>query len=274
LALRACVVGAEPVLARTLDAVERSLAPAGLDGSVLRPAYGLAEATLAVTMAAAGIAPRRIRVAPGPLLDGRLELDADPHAVELVSSGEPLDGVGVAIRGEARVGEIVVRSPALAEGYAGAPELTGERFGDGALATGDVGFVSDGELFVVCRADDVIAARGQKFLARQVEQAMDGEGAVRPGGVALVDVRAEDDVRLVALAEVRRPPADARAIARALGRAARRSARVPIDECVLLPPRTLPKTPTGKLRRFECRSLALDPPASAVRVGLPGGGSG
>jgi fatty-acyl-CoA synthase len=151
--------------------------------------------------------------------------------------------------------EITVRSPSLAEGYFRDSERTSARFAEGALRTGDLGFVRDGHLYPVGRMDDVISIGGRKVYAREVEAAIDGLTGVRQGCSTLVERPGEDRGRLAILLELRDEEADLADIAERAAEVAMRKAAVALDECILLPRGALPKTPSGKIQRYRCRML-------------------
>ncbi len=269
LELRKLVLGGERVTLRTLSAAVRSLGPSGLDWRDLLPAYGLAEAVLAVTMKPVDEPPRVLHVGTDALLGGEVDVVADGYelgeredAVACVSLGPPLRGTQVRVDGGG-VGEVHVSSPSLASGYVGNPELTSERFTADGLRTGDLGFVRDGELFVVGRSDDMICLGGRNIFASDVEAVLDRVAGVRPGSSVLVEVVDGRSQRIVILAE----PDDGRdhiEIAEALRSVATHATGLHPDECLLLDRGRLPKTPSGKVQRFRCRQLAAAGEAAGV----------
>ncbi|HEY8501222.1 MAG TPA: AMP-binding protein, partial [Solirubrobacterales bacterium] len=134
LVVKTCIIGGERVEWETLQLVTELLGPYGFDAEALMPAYGMAEATLAVTATPVSEPPRRLVVDALALADGNLEeVEPDsPSATSIVSSGVPCRGVelpGVT----AELGEIRVKSDSLALGYYGDPVRTEERFRDGVL---------------------------------------------------------------------------------------------------------------------------------------------
>ena len=247
LGLRACIVGGDLVHPHTLDTVDEVLGPLGLGRDRVVPAYGLAEATLAVTMSALGEQPH---LAPAP--------GAQESQPPFVSAGRPLRGVELRIEGDEGVGEILVRSPSLASGYFEDEAATAEAFAGGELRTGDLGFLSDGELYVVGRADDVIKVGARKVWATEVEAALAQEPAVRAGNCALVLVPDSTGQRLVVLAEPADESGALETAARRVGRRALEAGGIGIGECVFLARGSLPKTPSGKVQRYRCRQLARE----------------
>ncbi|HEU4702110.1 MAG TPA: AMP-binding protein, partial [Conexibacter sp.] len=275
LRLRVCIVGAERVHAETLAFAVERLAPYGFDATALMPAYGLAEAVVAVTGTPHDEAPRVLSVDALALAEGRIEeLPQDaPAASRIVGAGPP--GLGAELVGleRDRVGEIRVRTRSLATGYFGEPELTRERFRDGELLTGDLGFVRDGHLYPVGRLDDVISVAGRSVYTREIEAAVDRLEAVRPGCAAVVEH--PRDGRLVLVLELRRADADHRALADDCAQIALAKAGVALDACVFLRKGSLPKTPSGKIQRHRARQLlGLDglEPVASVDFGTVAGG--
>ncbi|TDC65374.1 AMP-binding enzyme [Micromonospora sp. KC207] len=269
LRLRTCIVGAERVDVTTLQQAVRTFGPHGLAADVMRPAYGLAEATLAVTACRAR-APAVVTVDGLALAGGELADVApdDPVAVPVVSTGPPCRGVTVDVEEPGRLSPIRVSSPSLASGYFADEERTRATFTPDGLRTGDLGFLRDGELYVVGRGDDVLTVAGRNVHAHEIEARIDDHPAVRKGCVVLLDVPADGYRELVVLAELRRRDADHRAFAEQAARVVLTRAGVTLDRCVFVPKGTLPKTPSGKIQRFRCRQLlhqhALEPLAHVV----------
>ncbi len=122
---------------------------------------------------------------------------------ELVSTGRPLAGVEVEIRGddsrplpEDQVGRIFVRGPSVMAGYFGRADLTGQVLHDGWLDCGDLGFVHDGELFVCGRSKETVIIRGANHAPQDFEAALDGLAGVRAGcavAVGYLPVDADDE---------------------------------------------------------------------------------
>jgi fatty-acyl-CoA synthase len=256
--MRALVVGGERIEASVLRRVHETFGDERLPWASLLPAYGLAEAVLAVTTTPVDRGPRIVDVDAAALERGELvPARSGARATSAVSSGRALPGNEIEIP-SSPVGEIVLRSSTLAEGYLDQPELTAERFTPAGLHTGDVGFELDGELFVRGRVDDLMFVAGRNVYARDVELALTRVSGLRAGGCAVVDVEGDGGTRLVALAELHGGHPDFAVMAEGIVASARAAAGVRIDECVFLPHGRLPKTPSGKLQRFRCREMIAD----------------
>jgi acyl-CoA synthetase (AMP-forming)/AMP-acid ligase II len=259
LSLRACLVGGERIPAGVLEDASTLLTARGVARTALTPAYGLAEATLAVSVAPVGESPRLHAVDGEALWQGQVVDDPDPkRAVRVVSCGPPLRGTLIAIDGHEPVGELFVRSPSLATGYLDDDAATKTKFVDGTLATGDLGFVRDGEVYPLARTDDVLNVAGRRVNLLEIEEELSSHTAVRSGRLAIVDVADDDRVRHVALAELTATAAaDLPSLAQELRRAALSAGGVPLDECVFVERGQFPKTASGKVQRFRARELAV-----------------
>lgn len=269
--------GAEPVRAETLRRFAQAFAGCGFRPQAFLPCYGLAEATLLVTAVAPAQAPRELRLEPAALERG-LVAPAPERAVAartLVSCGRPPAGVRVRVVdpdtrrafGEGQVGEIWVKSEGVADGYWGDPSATALVFDAaiepderGYLRTGDLGFLDDGELFLAGRLKDLIIVSGRNLFPQDLEASLEaGHPAVRPGRSVAFSAEIDGDERLVVAAEVvRGVKQKADEIAEALRRVVANEHGVLPHTVVLLEPRELPRTSSGKLRRPLCRRLFLD----------------
>ena len=267
--MRRLVIGGERIDPAVLERANRILGDERLPLDALVPAYGLAEAVLAVTMTALGEGPRIVKVDRDQLAAGQVERGANAQAggmtTQIVSAGLPLEGSSVAVRPGSRIGEIFVKSPSLAVGYVGAPELTAARFTAAGLATGDLGFILDGELMVTGRLDDLICVAGRNIYARDIEAAIAAAPGTRPGGCAVVDVDRHGETSLVAVVELRDAHTDQKVVAQAIRECAHSAVGITLRECVFVSRGQLPKTPSGKIQRFRCREIADATAASSRR---------
>jgi fatty-acyl-CoA synthase len=266
---RAAFNGAEPVHADTLERFAKRFAVYGFRREALLPVYGLAEATLGISAAKAGAYKldridratfesegRAIPVAAG-----------DTAALEFVGAGGPLPDVEVRIvvgdgrdAGERCQGRLWFRSPAATSGYYKNPAATSGLIREaGWLDSGDLAYQANGELYITGRAKDLIIKAGRNLYPHEIEDVVGRVAGVRTGCVVAFgapDARSGTE-RLVVAAEVR-SPAEANRISADITRAAQDAMGVPPDVVELVPPHSIPKTSSGKLRRSETRRLFLD----------------
>jgi fatty-acyl-CoA synthase len=270
--LRTVVLGGERIEWDTLKQADEVLGGVGVRLQTLTPAYGLAEATLSVTMKELDAMPHAVTVDGERACSGDLVFRApgDAGARTFVSCGPPVAGVSLRIEGPGEVGRICIRGPALADGYLEDSEEAEQRFVDGELITEDLGFLHEGELFVLGRTDDVIPIGGRNVHARDVEREVEACGGVRPGCSALVEVVADGvDPQLVLVIESYADDDVLEPLARDAADAAYRAAAVSVKECVFLRAGELPKTPSGKVQRYRCRALAGEHDREAIRRRVP-----
>ncbi len=279
--LRATLNGAEPVQPETLEGFSRRFQPHGFRAEALMPVYGLAESSLAVTIPPLGRRPLLDPIDRGALEgSGRAEPASGQSVKPLtfVSAGRQLAGHQVRIVGPTgnplpdRVqGHVQCRGPSVMQGYFGRAEATAEVLQNGWLKTGDLGYLAKGELFVTGRVKDIIIQGGRNLYPQELEQIAGEVEGVRRGCVAAFGVsgRRVAGERLVLVAETRRSePEEREKLAAAIRERMDAQLGIPLDEVVLVPPQSVPKTSSGKIRRDACRRLYLQgklhSPTSAV----------
>ncbi|WP_394843518.1 AMP-binding protein [Pendulispora brunnea] len=257
---RHLVVGAERVDEETLHEFARTFAPYGFRGAALQPCYGMAETTLAATMQRVTELPH-----PAPPAEALYFARSDAQAQGAVSVGKPLAGMEVAIRderghslGERATGEVFLRGTSVMLGYlptrtAQAPAVVDP---GGWLATGDIGYVADGHLFILGRKKEIIIIRGLNYFPQEIEEAIADHPIISKDGCAAVGVHdeAKGTENLVLLIEA--PAGDVSPTARAeLQALLLQRIGFAAHDLVFVQPGALPRTTSGKLQRLKCREL-------------------
>lgn len=275
---RVAVNGAEPVRAATIARFQAAFAPSGLPVGTLRPCYGLAEATLLVSADPAGTPVHTRTVSREGLARGDVRASATGTGeTTLVACGRAL-GVdrlrvvdprtGAAVP-SGQLGEIWLAGPGVAQGYWGRPEQSRELFDarpvddpdTGYLRTEDLGFLDEsGRLFVTGRIKDLIIIRGRNYYPHDIEAALQASlPRLRAGCGAAFTVAVEGEERLVVVQEVDRDPElDPASLANDCRRILREECEVDLSALLLIAPRTLPKTSSGKIQRRATRAAYLD----------------
>ncbi len=293
--------GAEPVQASTLRAFSEAFADAGFRSEAFLPVYGLAEATLLVSGGSDATAPVIRRIDRAALGEDRVVEVADAQTdtsgvLELVGCGYPRGGQQIVIadpetrrrRGADQVGEIWVCGPSVAQGYRGKPEDTEQTFGayladtgDGPyLRTGDLGFVSAGEVFITGRCKDLIILRGNNYYPNDIEKTVQGShpGLLSGRGAAFaVEPQPGAGEHLVVVQETH--AADAAALAGVLGRirsAITRHHGIQAHAVMLVEAGSIPTTSSGKIQRQAARERFVDGGFTALAQwrGAPDAGTG
>jgi fatty-acyl-CoA synthase len=253
--------GAEPVFAHVLRAFESAMQPLGLRPGVLQPAYGMAEAVVAVSFAPAGRPWRSLTLharslrEQGVVLPHQAAAEAGDEAIELVSNGAPLDGMQVQVRDEAghplppgRLGTLWIQGHSVAPGYLRHEEP--QRFAGGWYDTGDQGFLWEGEVYVTGRVKDIVVRGGMKVGAHEIEAAAETALELRPGRVvAFAHLDHAKGRETVVVVIARRFDAEEPAMQRRVAEAVLSRCGVAIDACVFTAAGPLPRTTSGKLQR-------------------------
>jgi len=264
--IRIAMCGAEPILPSTLRRFATRFAGVGFRDSSLTPVYGLAEATLAVTLA--GSSPRIDRFDRDALQQhGRaVPVASDTSSsgsIELVGVGRPATALALKIvddagksLGERQVGLIEVSGPSLMTEYFRNPAATKRVLQDGFVRTGDLGFIAEGELFIVGRSKETIIKGGRNLHPYDVEAAAAAVDGIRKGRVAAFGVQnlqtGTEDVVLACETKVT-DPALRKRLERAVKVAVYAATSVTLDVLQLVPPGALPKTSSGKMQRALVR---------------------
>lgn len=276
--------GAEPVRAATLERFAETFAPYGFAPEAMRPAYGLAEATLLVTAARRGSLPRTLDVSTKALKAARIappEDAADRHVS--ASCGAPMAGLTIFITDpETRhplprgaIGEIWIQASSVAGGYWQRPEESEQTFrarlatdepgASGSwLRTGDLGHLDEaGELHVVGRIKDVMIIRGVNHYPQDIEAtvAASHPSLRRDHGAAFTITDKDDVERIVVVQEVERTQRHAIAeteVVAAVQAAVVNNHDVALHKVVLIRTGSLPKTTSGKVQRSLTRLRWLE----------------
>ena len=255
--------GAEPVHAPTLNAFAEKFAPVGFRATSYLPSYGLAEHVLAATFAPRGRVPRVEALSADELTERRAATAAreDDLAVTLVSCGRPFPGHAIRIVSEdgqalpeRQVGEILLNGPSVMLGYYRDPALTAETVRDGWLHTGDLGYVSDGELYVCGRAKDVIIVNGRKYHPQDFEWAVDSLTGVRRGRVVAFGSATPGRPDRVVIVVEPSGTVPGETLTETIRRQVSDLFGLYVDDVVLVPSGTVGRTTSGKVQRTATKA--------------------
>ncbi len=257
--------GAEPIHPETMRQFTDLLsARCKLPETAIMPAYGMAEATLAIALNRRNDRMRTMVMDAESFQHGGAvvaPVDGKP-AIEHVSCGSPFAGHEVASFDddgnrlpERREGELWHRGPSVTSGYFRNPEATGACFrADGWLRTGDLGFVDAGEVFVTGRLKDLIILNGRNLHPQAVEWAAADVDGVRKGNVVAFSVPGESSEQLVIVLESKDGSPD---LGHAVKSSVQKELGVTVADVVCVPAGALPKTSSGKLQRRKTRQQYL-----------------
>jgi acyl carrier protein len=286
--------GAEPVSPETMAAFEERFGKHGVRKNSMSPVYGLAEASVGLTFTPPG----------GPWQVDLIDRDAfartgqavhaqpgDPAPLKIVACGRVLpdhdmrvvDAAGLELPDRSE-GQLQFRGPSATTGYYRNPEATKGLFSGEWVNTGDRAYLSEGMVYITGREKDIIIRGGRNISPYELEEAIGSLPRIRRGCVAVFGSmdRASGTERVVVLAETRQPDSalddDLR---HRINELAVSLIGAPVDDIVLAPPHTVPKTSSGKIRRVAARDYYERGPSAVqsqavwwqfLRLGLAGVG--
>jgi fatty-acyl-CoA synthase len=259
--------GADMIRPDVMQAFVDAFAEAGFDASAFCPSYGLAEATLAVSLMPPGEGIRLELVEETELSGGQSEGEERPRRYRaVVNCGKPVRGMEVEVRWsdgavlpDRGIGRIFVRGESVMVGYFRDEESTAACLSDdGWLDTGDMGYMSNGYIFIVGRAKDMIIINGRNYWPQDIEWAVEQLPGFKSGDIAAFAISGpsgEETPAVLVHCRVSDPEERGRLRDNIRERV---HAITGINAVVeLVPPRTLPRTSSGKLSRTKARSLYL-----------------
>jgi long-chain fatty acid adenylyltransferase FadD28 len=270
--------GSERVQPATFKRFADRFARFNLHEKVLRPAYGLAEATVYVASRRQGRLFETVHFESEKLAEGHAARSAADSATPLVGYGVPQSPIVRIVDHETNVecppgevGEIWVHGDNVATGYWGKPEETERTFGGTLVApsactpegpwlrTGDLGFFFDDELFIIGRIKDLLIVYGRNHSPDDIEATIQETTRGRCAAIAVPDDGTE---KLVAIIELKKRGASEEDAIHQLGRvksdvtsAISKSHGLSVADLVLVPPGSIPITTSGKVRRRTCVEL-------------------
>ncbi len=272
---------AEPVRAQTQDRFYETFAQCGFKYETFYPCYGLAEATLLVSIYGNQKKTLTFPADRAALEEGRI-VEADPeggvNTHHLVNCGQPILEVQAAIVDPAtqlrcppgQVGEIWISADNVGQGYWNRPQDTQYYFqamiqdtGEGPfMRTGDLGFIHQGDLFVTGRLKDLIIVRGRNYYPQDFELTVEkAHPALEPGGSAAFGVKVGGAEQLVVVSEIKREYRKSPQLDEAIKKirlAIANDQGIRAYAVVLIRPHSLPKTSSGKIMRTAATQQFLN----------------
>lgn len=262
--LRTVLNGAEPVNMAAVKSFYEKFKVIGLRDGVVRAVYGLAESSLAVTFSE-----------PGPMLIDKVDADClernglalaaseTSRGRSFVSVGTQLctqqvrivDSLGRTVQ-DRHIGQILVKGPSVMQGYFNRSQETNAVLRDGWLHTGDLGYLAAGQLYVTGRAKEVIIRNGKNYYPQDIEACIETVRGVMKGGAAAFSIEGDDEPKVVVVVETRiRDPQLRSEMLMQIKIECINAFLFGPDEMVIVPPGTIPRTTSGKIRRNDCRHL-------------------
>jgi fatty-acyl-CoA synthase len=269
---RIAIAGAERLDAGAMARFARFTARAGFRPETFVPAYGMAEATLAITGVPVDEVPAAMKLDWATVRMGEAVRVLDRAPIDdldtigdgvgwAVDCGAPLAGMKVEVVGadgrelpDGHLGEIVVSGPSVAPGYCDDGRLGDTTLGSGRVRTGDAGIARDGRLYVLGRMANCVSLRGRNVYAEDLETAIGAVDGISRGRCAVFTGMEERAPAIVAVVEADEGPWAER-VGRVLSRTARDDASVYV---LRAEPGAIMRTSSGKPRRRAMFAGFLD----------------
>ncbi|WP_205944857.1 AMP-binding protein [Pelagibius litoralis] len=266
--LRFVANGAEPINPDTIRRFTDRFADYGFRREAMKPVYGLAESAVGLAFPPSTRAPVIDQIERSALSVNGLAVPTtadDATKIEFVACGRPLPGHEIRIvdatgqeLGERRQGRLHFRGPSATKGYFQNESKNRELFVEDWLDSGDLAYEAGGDVFITGRIKDVILRAGRNIYPQEVEEAVGEVEGLRKGCTAVFGSPdpTSGTERVVILAETRATDLEIMAdLRRRVSEVTLDILENPPDEVVLVPPRTVPKTSSGKVRRAAARAL-------------------
>ncbi|MBC7634943.1 MAG: AMP-binding protein [Acetobacteraceae bacterium] len=249
----------EPCKPQAFDAFVARFAPDGVRPEMLQTCYAMAETVFAVSQSHPGVPVRRLTVSRAAIQSGDriAPPSGDEAAIVLLSNGRPIPGCQVRILAdtaeEGRIGEIAVTAPFLFKGYHNSQAATAHAFMGGWFRTGDIGFIDDGEVYIVGRLKDVICVNGRNIAAHDAEAAASSVPGIKPGRTVAFGTYSSDtgSEQLIVIAESDADATEAIRLADEVYRAVREETGIACRVVRIVVPGWLIKTTSGKMSRYD-----------------------
>ncbi len=257
--------GADMIRPDVMQDFVDAFAEAGFRPRAFLPSYGLAETTLAVTIMPPGEGIVVELVEETELSGGAAPQDRPQRFRAIVNCGRPVLGMTVEIRDdfgailpEKTIGKVWTTGNSLMAGYFRDEESTRACMVDGWLDTGDMGYLSEGYLYIVGRAKDMIIINGKNHWPQDIEWAVEQLPGFKQGDIAAFSITTPGGEEAPAVL-VHCRVSDNQERARLREDIRERVRSITGMNCVveLVPPRSLPRTSSGKLSRSKARRLYL-----------------
>jgi len=270
---RVAGIGGDMIRADVLTKFKENFRGAGFTGTAFLPGYGLAECTLAVSFARLNTG-FEVDLVNEKVLTGeekslkKVKVNGNgANYRSVVNCGIPTSEFDLEIRddenndlGEYQIGRVCVRGPSVMVGYFQDPEATANCLSEeGWLDTGDIGYMKEGSLYIIGRIKDLIIINGKNHWPQDIEWAVEQLDELRSGDTAAVSIPGQNNEEIPAiLVQCRTRDAAERAAMENSIKDKVHSMLGISPVVALIPPRSLPRTSSGKLSRVKAKKQYLE----------------
>lgn len=264
--VRVAGIGAEMIRPDVMDTFYQTFKSIGFSDKAFMPSYGLAECTLGVSFGVVGNGIEIDLMEESSLTGDRHLLvngKEDSRLREVVNCGRPLPEYEIEIRDEndtalpdRQVGRVYLRGASVMREYYNDPETTREVLSpEGWLDTGDMGYMKDGCIYIVGRAKDMIIVNGRNHWPQDIEWAAEQVDGVKKGDAVAISVPG-DNSEETPLVLIQCRISDAGERIQFSDMVKKKVQNATSVNCLveLVPPKSLPRTSSGKLSRTKARN--------------------
>ncbi len=268
---RMAINGAELVQPETLHSFYERFKEHGFKEESFMTVYGLAESSLGLTTPPIGRKPKIDIIDRHAFEMQKYALPSTSDAqntLQFVSCGNPMDQHAIRIVNEAgailperQIGQIQFSGPSTMLGYYNNPEATQAVKHGEWTDSGDLGYICDNELYVTGRIKDLIIKAGRNYCTTEIESVTGKQSGIRKGCVIAFGTKSAETgtEKLIVVAETNcKTEAEKLTQKNTIRIALQKHLDVTPDEIILVKPRTIPKTSSGKLQRSACKTLYLN----------------
>lgn len=262
--------GAEPIYPKTIKKFIRRFSYYGLKADTLYPVYGLAESSVALTFPPLHRPLRIDKVERDPFNQEQKAIPSqstDKNYIEFVSCGKPLPGHAVRIVdangnevSERVIGSLQFKGPSTMQGYYRNEKATKAIQNNGWWESGDLAYQADGEIFITGRKKDIIVKAGRNLYPQEIEEITAQVKGIRKGCVVAFGTvnpkQATEQLVVVAETREQRSPQQEKIVDEIIENISNAIGEPP-DKVILVPPKSIPKTSSGKLQRSSTKELYL-----------------
>ncbi|MBU2713149.1 AMP-binding protein [Zooshikella harenae] len=266
--LRMMINGAEPVSVLTIDRFSQRFVPYGFSREVMAPVYGLAENSVGLAFPPVGRGPIIDRIERAAFTHRGAAVPAAPddsYALSFVACGRPLMGHQIRVVDEAGYelpermqGRLQFKGPSATTGYFKSPEKTVALFSGDWLETGDLAYMVCGDVYITGRTKDIIIKAGRNIYPHEIEELVGQLPGVRKGcvvAVATTDLHSGTELLVLVVETQLTGSAELTTLRNNITDVCSTSLDVPLDIIKFVPPRSIPKTSSGKVRRAATKAL-------------------
>ncbi|MBQ8823935.1 MAG: AMP-binding protein, partial [Ruminococcus sp.] len=257
--IKSIFAGAENITQNTIDRFSHKFASCGINQKLIRPGYGMTEATLVVSLTKMSTGPVIECISRKSMMHENKAVLTDSSntndAVFYTGNGVALNGIDLRIVDDNHeplpdhiIGEVEVKGNCLFREYYNEPEATANKMHNGWLQTGDLGYLSNEQLFIVGRKKDIAVIRGVNYVITDIEECICNNVGIPKAIFAVASVMHENQEELVVFVQYKESIEKFVELYKKIHSIVLEYYQMNLN--AILPIQLIPKTATGKVMRY------------------------